>query len=303
MTPSVAPAPTGLIIQPATYTPGTAAVLSIWPFGQSLTTHHAGTISYVHPAAEKDKIKQVIMNPQRIGMGSVMGPAPDLPLGQFLPEETTKMGLGYTLIQVCDTYTWNRAFEAETESDPFRPQRLPIRAHDVATMLARTFSGGRGGDSVYGNPGIAVYNPQRTLQEQLAELNAAQQLYAKGMCDQADQFAFEGNFRYITSVHRTLAKWLGYVPKNWGAADLILDNGKACPNCGKLIPKQALKCTQSGCEIDLIAFAENYGIGLDDPAVAEILEFKARKLAAATGQMKKPAEPKSEPPAPVQEKK
>jgi hypothetical protein len=35
----------------------------------------------------------------------------------------------------------------------------------------------------------------------------------------------------------------------------------------------------------------------------KLLTYKAKKLAAASGQMKKPAEPKPEPPAPAQEKK
>lgn len=268
------------------YTPGMSTVLSIWPFDQTHMTHHAGIITYGHPAAAKDQIKVVQMNPERVTMRPSNTPVGVEYKSPYMSKYTNmpiKSGIGYTRIDVYDTYTRARNFSMESDNTPVVIVDHPITALSVADMLVKIFSGGRPGDYVYGGPGMVVYDPKRSLEEQLAELHAKQTLFAEGIVNEAEGFAAERQWKNITSVHRTLAKWLGYTPKDWGIASQRNVAVKKCVNCQADIPLRALKCTNAGCGVNLVQFYQEFGLGSDDEAVLDVLKWR------------KSSEPKAEP--------
>lgn len=259
------------------YTPGMSTVLSIWPFDQTHMTYHAGIITYGHPAAEKDKIKFVQMNPDRVCLG---GKADGAWMSRYTTQPVRPGVPGYTRIDVYDTFTAGRNWVAESESRPVVIDNHPITSIAVADMLVRTFSGGRSGDHIYGAPGLCVYDPTKPIESQLSELDHKQRLFAEGLINEAENFAAQREFRNITTVHRNMAAWLGYVPKDWGIASMRrVGQTKPCPNCNQDIPLRALKCTATGCGINLVEFFDSYGIGATDDAVQDIVKLR-EKLAA-----------------------
>lgn len=262
------------VVQQPVFTPAQATVLSIWPFDQTHVTYHAGQITYGHPAAEKNKIKLVQMNPERVMLGG-KGPAPGVWMAKYSHEKID--GPGYTRIDVYDTFTSSRNWAVESEKDPTAFNQNPITARAVATMLVSVFSGGRSGDHIYGGPGVKVYDPAQSLEAQLAEMDSMQRLFAEGMVHEAEYFANRREYKSISDAHRKMAQWLGYQPKDWGFANLAPKGPtKKCVNCGVEIPKQALQCVSAGCGVNLVLWFEQYGLGADDDAVQNVIAMKAR---------------------------
>ncbi len=276
-----APALPELNIAQPTYRPGSAVLLSLWPFDQLLTTYHAGVVTYGHPKAEPNKIKTVVMNPLRLSMpGSDPVPPEDMWMAKYLDPVDCEPGKGHVRIHLVDTYTLTRdwALESENSKPAFSPKI--ITAASVAESLVKAFSGGRLGDGIYGGAGMAVYDASRPLEVQLAEMHANQMQLATSLYEHAAELAAKREYGKITRVHRTLAEWAGLPRADW----MIERQPKAtkpCPNCNEPIPAMAIKCTAAGCGINLVQFAREYGIGLEDPAVVAVMNFKPKPAAAA----------------------
>lgn len=259
-------------IAPSQYTPGKATIISIWPFDQSYVTQHAGAITYLHPAAKKDEVRHIYINPERVSNRFIMTENPWLWDGKL---KKVPLGQGYTRIDVCDTYTLIRNAAVEDERNPRVLEERRIPARQAADAAVRIFSSNRPGDNIYGGPGMDVWDPnQRSLPDLLAELHNRQTLFARGAVEMADaMYAEEKSTRNITTFHRTLAQWLNINDRPW-YLPLTDSPMKTCLNCTKTIPMGALSCPY--CQEDLVDFYFMYEMDGGDPRVREFGELRRR---------------------------
>jgi hypothetical protein len=192
----------------------------------------------------------------------------------------------YVEIEVQDMQSWFRNWEAESM------QPLPIHADAIASELVSAWTSGLLGTDRGGRPGIAVRD-QRPVEDQVADLQATQQLWANTLVDEAQAYFNDHDFKKIGEMHRLAARWLG-IDVPW-IVDLRKQKeaSKRCPACGEEILAAALKCNK--CQQNLIEWYREYDPeAADDPVVKARLEKipKAAKTAPVTA----PEPPKPEPP-------
>lgn len=211
------------------FAPGTSVLLSIFPIEMHDMSKHAGRTPYLHPAAAKDKIIELTMNPARL---SVQTPDLDQPLF-FLRPKAVNNGRGYTLISFCDTYQWVNNPERE------RREPLPIEAVVVAQAYESMWIQGQRTRS--GRIGIKVLNRNEPFEEQLRFLWDGQIEYFRSLVEEADKSELERDRKYITQIHRAAAAWLGIENREW-FKPMGEQHMKKCPACASSILAEALVC-------------------------------------------------------------
>lgn len=213
--------------------PGRATLLSIFPVELSITSNHAGRAVYVHPPADKARILEVTMNPERL---MVQSADPDQPMFTFsTPKECSSGERGYTLLHVCDTYQWCNNYERE------KMEPLPISAAIVAESLERSWVQGQ--RTASGKIGIKVLDQAKALKPQLDDLWADQTAYFRSLVNEADKHDQDAERKYITEIHRVAAKWMGIENRPW-CKPMEERHVKRCPACSSDILAEALVCKE-----------------------------------------------------------
>ena len=237
--------------------PGRTTMLSIFPVEMFLSTPHAGVFTYLHPAAKKDKILTMSVNPNRV---SIQSPDP-LAKPFTLTETTPKSGRGYTLLNLYDTYQWCTNYAHD------RMEPLPIASGIVAEALERIWISGRRTES--GRIGIQVLNNDEPIERQVDNLWANQTAYFRSLVNEADKFEMDRDRKYITEIHRTAAAWIGIETRPW-CRPLEERRSKRCVACAKDILAEALVCSE--CSTFLPEFHEKHGVPYEgDATVGEFI--------------------------------
>ena len=116
-----------------------------------------------------------------------------------------------------------------------------VRAIDIAKNIVDHFATGRvGQDKTTAGPGIFVLDPDRPLEEQIAEAQEKQDAYFDFLFREAQHLYSEGRYAEITDDHRTAARYLKQNPE-WLRRRTYGDM-KECPYCMSSIPAQAVIC-------------------------------------------------------------
>lgn len=240
-------------------TPGTATIISIWPSEMVESVPHAGRVIYRLPAGERDKVKGVVMNAQRL---TIHAPNPADPDYFVVPERPCKEGeLGYSFLTCVDT----NQFSFDHQRGEVVP--LPCRAKDAAEGLLSMWSK-VGTRAQTGRAGFRLLTPSMPLEELVKEMYREQAALFREMIIEADTLYASERFNEITDAHRRGAKWMGEEPV-WAKVTQVVAK-KACLLCANQIPAAALKCPT--CQEFLPQAYEQYGIDYSgDHAVAAFL--------------------------------
>lgn len=246
----------------------TASIISVYPRTSLERTRHNGPTEYLLPAADRDKIITVTMNPDRMFNRF----DPDTAMYQ-VTEKAAKPGRGYTELVVCDTCTWIRDPQREGDSRAGAQLiRMPISAEECAQSLVEVFNAGRPTMREGGSRGIALRTSE-PLDDQLNYLYAELTTLARTMVQDGDAFFQNREWKSILPIHRDLCKWLGVV-REW-STPMERQIMKTCKACGREILSQALVCQH--CGVHIIEFAQRYGMDLsDDPVASNVLAGMAK---------------------------
>jgi len=240
-------------------TPGSEAILSIFPMEMVMPTYHASMHRYLHPPADRDKIITLRNNPAR----TTQYPATDdQPF--FYNEEPCEPGSGYVRILVYDSYQLLRDWAQDNES--LIKKDIPARL--IADDLVKTWSAGRLTDSAQGAPGIMRYDSRIGLENQLAQMHQNQTIYFRELVFQADRFHEEKKWNDITNLHRAAAEYLNEEQRPW-FNPIKGQKSKNCPACQKSMALMAIVC--GACNTNIIKFAKEMheiGVKIEDPVLA-----------------------------------
>lgn len=239
-------------------TPGTGVILSIYPMELVSATPHAGMFKYLHPPANRDKIQTLECNPLR----TTAYPAQDVDAFLF-SEENTEPDYGYTQILVHDSYQLTRDWAQDVES--YIKRDIPADA--IVKSLVQEWASGRMTDSAAGTPGIRVYVPSISLEEQLDEMRRNQTVYFRDLVFQGDKLHDAKQWDQITNLHRIAAGWLREETRPW-YNPIKGQRMKVCPACGETMNRMAIVC--KSCSTNVFTFAatmKELGVIITDPVI------------------------------------
>lgn len=213
--------------------PGRRTILSIFPVEAYRTIAHAGLSTYYHPAAQKDKIIRVSMNPARLTVQTPRAGATFF----HVTETTVPSGeRGYLLLQCVDTYQWVMNYERE------RLEPLPITAESAATSLLQEWRQGR--RTSQGAIGMDLLDPTQPIDAQVNRLWDQQTAYFRSLVLEADGFfasIVPSERAAIGELHRKAAEWLGTEDRPWFRQQEEV-RMKTCPKCSERIIASAVGC-------------------------------------------------------------
>lgn len=243
-------------------TPGKMEVISIFPMEMDMLVPHAGPqFRYIHPAADRDKEILMALNPERV---TSCPPTSNVPY--FYQEKPAQPGKGFTRIVFYDTFQLVKDW---TQEPPATVKRdIPVQM--VVEDMVRCWTSGRLTDSADGGPGIAVYNPKLSLQEQLDNLWTRQQTYFRGLVYQADRLHETKDWANITNLHRKAAEYVGGEDRPW-FKPLHESPTKTCPACDTRIARLSIVCTK--CGTNIVKFAKEMlelGVKVEDPVLQHL---------------------------------
>jgi len=258
-------------------TAGTGVVLSIYPVELVSATPHAGMFRYLHPPANRDKIITLECNPLRTTVYPAQEGEPFM-----YAEEATEQDYGFTQIIVHDSYQLTRDWAQDTETYVKRD----IPAASIVKALVQEWASGRMTDSASGGPGIRVYEPRISLEEQLEVMRENQTLYFRELVFQGDKFHDAKQWDQITNLHRIAAGWLREETRPW-YNPIKGQRMKTCPACGESMNLMAIVC--KSCSTNIFSFAKSMqelGVVITDPvleryAQEQSLPQKVRKATEA----------------------
>lgn len=244
--------------------PGQSIIVSVWPGELVQSVPHAGQVTYRLPEAAKDRIRGVMMNPQRL---STEMPDPTQPDAKVMEEETVPEGQGFSFLICCDT----RQFVRDPQTE--RIIGYPIPAHVAAEGLLHEWLR-IGAKSQVGQAGMRIWDRQQPLAELLADLQKLQRILFREMIISADTDWAAERFDAVTDAHRKAARWMNE-ERAW-CLEKQIQAKKTCLLCGELIPAMALKC--KGCGSFL---ADEYTKRKIDPAGDVVVASYIAKNSAA----------------------
>jgi hypothetical protein len=226
---------------------GRKTILSIFPVELTRHIQHAGMSTYYHPAAQKDEIIQVVMNPRRMNVQRTDGTAPCFSVSR-MPVPTGERG--YLLLQCVDTFQWCKNYERD------RQEPLPIYAHDVAQSLVQEWTQARRVNN--GTIGMSLLDPGEPIRAQVDRLWATQTAYFRSLVLEADGFfasTIPSERASIGELHRIGAHWLGTENRPWFRLQEEV-RMKTCPKCSERIIASAIGCKE--CSVFLPDFYAKY---------------------------------------------
>lgn len=161
-------------------------------------------------------------------------------------------------------------------TEPYTWVGRPVPVDVVVEDLVRAFTRSQLEASDSAGPGIGPIRGEEPTREELEELRARQEKYARMLVEHADALFAKGDLFAITPLHRAMARWLGVEDREW-VRELSFKPTKHCIACTETIPVQARVC--QFCRTDLVSFMEaNPDVDRSaDPFVAELVN-KRRKL-------------------------
>ena len=179
-------------------TSGPRTIVSVFPMEQSLRLRHEGCKDYVLPAAPKDS---------------------------------------YVALQIHDTYSWNRNFNA----DKFALYAAAIPASVVADNLVQRFATGMIGTKDGLGPGIKICAGEVPTPEEVEEVRAIQSEYFRYLINEADTLLAMDKPGDIVALHRLAADWMGAHDRKW-FKPLTHVSMAACVACSEEIRTTAKIC-------------------------------------------------------------
>lgn len=239
-------------------TPGTGVILSIYPVELVSHTPHAGMFKYLHPPAIRDKIITLECNPLR----TTVYPAQEGEPFRYAVEDT-EQDYGFTQILVHDSYQLTRDWAQDNETYVKRD----IPAASIVKALVQEWASGRMTDSAAGGPGIRVYEPSISFEEQLEDMRANQTVYFRELVFQGDKLYDAKQWDQITNLHRIAAGWLREESRPW-YNPIKGQRMKACPACGENMNLMAIVC--KSCSTNIFSFAKSMkdlGVEITDPVL------------------------------------
>jgi hypothetical protein len=242
--------------------PGRCTILSIFPVELTRYIPHAGLSTYFHPAASKDKIIHVKMNPARM---TVQRPDVSAPCFHISDSPVPTGKRGYTLLQCVDTYQWVQNYEREKQ------EPLPITAESAATSLVREWTQARRVNQ--GAIGIALLDAKSPISAQVDRLWESQTAYFRSLVIEADGWfvsTVSSERASIAEIHRKAAEWLGTENRPWFRQQEEV-RMKTCPQCSERIMATAIGCKE--CQVFLPDFYRKYKLPFEhDTAVSDFYD-------------------------------
>jgi hypothetical protein len=189
--------------------------------------------------------------------------------------------LGYSTLALQNTYTRilnTQASPEEISAGGMQYRAAPITADLFARDLVREWVGDHQANQTGGNLGMMIIKGSEPLEEELASLNKAREIFCRTLVTQADDYDRIGKKEKIRDEHRKALKWLGSedVSQHPWFREIrkifYIPNG--CPACGSDVPMTAFVC--KGCHTNIAEYFHKRHKEVDPqkfPAIWEELQF------------------------------
>jgi ribosomal protein L40E len=153
------------------------------------------------------------------------------------------------------TATGDRCQDNTTE--PSIALDRPVGVDAVVEDLISAFATSQRGTNSAIGPGVMAIAGDRATPDELASMQARQEMYFRNLITEADRLDAEGNGAHITGTHRLAAKSMGTEDRKW-FKEVAHRPMKTCLACDGRIPYGAKKCAL--CNTDLLAWGKEHGV-------------------------------------------